>query len=393
MRAFQYSVPTKIHFGPEAELQTGQAARALGARRALVLYGGGSALRSGLIDRVRAALEGAGVTCFVKGGVQPNPLMSFAVQTAEEYAGREIDLVLGVGGGSVMDTAKAVAVGLSAGSEALAEIFRGKTPPERVTDVGVVVTIAASGSESSPTAVLSDGETHEKLICTSDCLVPRFAVLNPVLTCTTPPLQTACGVADIMMHTLERYCSDPGGNELTDALAEALLRTVVAQGRVCMAHPEDYQARSEILWCGSLSHNGLTGLGRENQFPVHRMGHELAGRYGIPHGMSLTVVWPAWAQVVWQQAPQRFARLGRTVFGLTEKDDAAAAEGAITAFTACFRELGLPVSFGQAPMGVERPEVLEAFAESCTDGKANRLGGLCALDYEGVLEVYQRANH
>ena len=393
MRAFQYCVPTKIIFGPAAESQCGQACLEQEAKRVLVLYGGGSAVRSGLIDRVKSALEGAGIACFLKGGVQPNPLMEFAAQTVAEYAAQEIGLVLAVGGGSVMDTAKAVAIGLTVGEAGMQDVFRGRAqPPARVLGVGAVVTIAASGSETSPTAVLSDGQTHEKLVCTSPCIVPRFAVLNPELTYTTPPVQTACGVADIMMHTLERYCSDPGGNEITDALAEALLRTVAAQGRVCLERPEDYQARSEILWCGSLSHNGLTGLGRDNQFPVHRLGHELAGRYNIPHGMSLTIMWPAWASRVWPMAPGRFARLGRTVFGLTGEDEGEIARQAVAAFTDYFRALGLPTCFGQGPMGVEQPQVLEQFALNCTDGKTHGLGNLCALDYDGILEVYRLAN-
>jgi len=390
MREFEYYVPTKIMFGPGAEERTGAAVRGEGARRALVLYGGGSAVRSGLLDRVKASLTQAGVECFVKGGVRPNPLMSFAEEAVVEYRNREIGLVLAVGGGSVMDTAKAVAVGLASSPEEMREVFRGLRTPGGALGVGAVVTMAASGSETSPTAVLSDGETHEKLICTNPCIVPRFAVRNPDLTLTTPPLQTACGTADILMHTLERYCSDLGGNEITDELAEALLRTVVRSGRVCREQPEDRQARSELLWCGSLSHNGLTGLGRNNEFPVHRLGHELAARYDIPHGMSLTILWPHWAQAVRPRIAHRLARLGRSVFAIADPSEDAAAKACIGAFAAYFRDLGLPVSFAQAPMGAEREEVLETFAQNCTrDGP---LGTLCPLSREQVLGIYRAAN-
>ena len=332
MREFQYCVPTRILFGPRTEEQAGQAALAAGGQRVLVLYGGGSALRSGLLGRVQASLAQAGAACFVKGGVRPNPLMGFAEEAVWEYQDKGIDLVIAVGGGSVMDTAKAVAVGLASSVEKMRAVFRGKSTLNAALGVGAVATIAASGSETSPTAVLSDGDTHEKLICTSPLLAPRFAILNPELTCTTPPLQTACGAADILMHTLERYCADLGGNALTDALAEGLLRTAVRNGRRCMERPNDYDARSELMWCGSLSHNGLTGLGRNNEFPVHRLGHELAARYDIPHGMSLTILWGHWARAVRGRIAPRLARLGRAVFGLTEPDGDAAALACIGAF-------------------------------------------------------------
>ena len=220
MREFEFHVPTKILFGVGAEGRIGEAALAEGVRRVLVLYGGGSAERSGLLDRVRDTLAKAGIACFVKGGVKPNPLMDFAEEAVWIHQDKGIDLVLAVGGGSVMDTAKAVSVGLASSVEEMRQVFRGQSVLKTALGVGAVVTMAASGSETSPTAVLSDGRTHEKLICTNPLLVPRFAILNPELTYTTPPLQTGCGVADILMHTLERYCADLGGNQLTDTLAE-----------------------------------------------------------------------------------------------------------------------------------------------------------------------------
>lgn len=392
MREFQYCVPTKILFGPNAEEQAGRAALAEGVRRVLVLYGGGSAVRSGLLDRVQDSLAKAGIACFVKGGVKPNPLMDFAEEAVWTHQDKGVDLVLAVGGGSVMDTAKAVAVGLASSVQEMRQVFRGKSELSAALGVGAVVTIAASGSETSPTAVLSDGETHEKLICTNPLLVPKFAILNPELTYTTPPLQTACGAADILMHTLERYCADPGGNELTDALAEALLRVAVCYGPLCLAQPEHYNARSELMWCGTLSHNGLTGLGRNNEFPVHRLGHELATRYDIPHGMSLTILWSHWARAVLGRITPRLARLGRNVFGIEGQDDDAAARACIGAIESHFQELGLPVCFAQAPMGAERDEVLRTFAANCTDDGTHPLGALCPLDEDGVLAVYRAAN-
>ncbi len=392
MQEFEYCVPTKILFGPKAEEKTGQVVQAEGVQRALVLYGGGSAVRSGLLARVEASLEQAEITYFVKGGVRPNPRMDFALETVREFREKEIELVLAIGGGSVMDTAKAAAAGLASSPEEMTAAFQGQGVLKRTLGVGAVVTMAASGSETSPTAVLSNGDTHEKLVYTDEKLVPRFAVLNPELTYTTPPLQTACGVADILMHTLERYCSDLGGNALTDGMAEALLRTTLHYGRICLEKPDDYEARSELMCCGSLSHNGLTGLGRNNEFPVHQLSHELSARYDLPHGMSLTILWSHWAQAVRSRIAPRLARLGREVFGIAEPDVDKASADCIHAFAAYFQELGLPVSFAQAPAGVVQDEILYVFASNCTDHGTRPLGVLCPLRKAEVLDVYRAAN-
>ena len=392
MQAFTYYVPTRRIFGRGAEERTGQEVRAAGGSRVLLLYGGGSAVRSGLVDRVIDALYQEGLTVFLKGGVQPNPLLRFAEEAVEEYRPKEVDLVLAVGGGSVIDTAKAVALGLTAPAGALREAFTGRRALGEALPVGVVLTIAASGSESSAVSVLTEEDTHEKLVYEHPCLLPRFAVMNPELTCSTPALATACGAADMMMHTIERYFSTVAGNETTDALAEALLRTVVRYGSVAVEHPEDYEARSELMWCGSLSHTGLTGLGRPSDFSVHQLGHALAGRYGIPHGMSLTILWRAWAETVWETDPARFARLGRTVFGIEEADDRKAALAAIGAVADCFRGLGLPVSLGQSPIGILPGETLEELALSCSRGRARTVGCFHPLDYDGMLAVYRAAN-
>lgn len=392
MRAFTYYVPTRRVFGPDTERRVGEEVLAAGGSRVLVLYGGGSAVRSGLVDRVIDSLYQEGLSVFLKGGVQPNPLLSFAEEAVEEYRPKDIDLVLAVGGGSVIDTAKAVALGLAAPAGALREAFAGQRVMGQALPVGVVLTIAASGSESSAVSVLTEDETHDKLVYEHPCLLPCFAVMNPELTYTTPALATACGAADMMMHTIERYFSPVAGNETTDALAEALLRTIVRYGGAAVERPEDYEARSELMWCGSLSHTGLTGLGRPSDFSVHQLGHALSGRYGIPHGMSLTILWQAWAEDVWETAPARFARLGRTVFGVEEADDWKAAIAAIRAVTDCFRSLGLPVSLGQSPIGVLTEETLEELALSCSWNCTRTVGCFHPLDCGGMLAVYRAAN-
>ena len=392
MHAFTYYVPTRRIFGPGTEAQAGPEIRAAGCSRALLLYGGGSAVRSGLVDRVMDSLGRSGVTCLLKGGVQPNPTLRFAADTVAEYREQGVELVLAVGGGSVIDTAKAVALGLAAPAGSLEALFRGAASFDRALPVGVVLTIAASGSESSAVSVLTDDTTHEKLVYTASHLLPRFAILNPELTCTTPALPTACGVADMMMHTIERYFSPVAGNAATDALAEALLRTIVQYGTVALEKPEDYEARSELMWCGSLSHTGLTGLGRPSDFAVHALGHELAGRYGIPHGMSLTIMWRAWAEAVWDTDPARFARLGRTVFGVSAPDDRQAAREAIDAVADYFRRLELPTSLGESPIGVVSDGTAAELALSCCREHTRTIGCFQVLDYPEMLSIYRAAN-
>ena len=393
MQAFTYQVPTRVIFGRETEQQAGPAVQAEGGSTVLVLYGGGSAVRSGLLGRVTASLTGCGLRWYTKGGIQPNPVLRFVCETLEEYRDKEIDFILGVGGGSVLDTAKALAAGLPRPEVPVWDYYSGKEKPITAIPGGAVLTIAAAGSETSDSTVLTNEATQEKRGFNAEWNRPRFAILNPELTYTLPPYQTACGVADILMHTLDRYFSDVQGNELTDALAEAILRTTVRFGKTALVRPDDYEARSELMWCGSLSHNNLTGLGRTKDFTVHQLGHELSGRYGMAHGASLAIMWPAWARQVWTRDPARFARLGRTVFGVSEEDDGQAALAAIAAVEACFRDLGLPVSLGQSEAGVIPEEELEALALGCSRGRSRSVGSFCPLDHDGLLAVYRAANH
>lgn len=392
MQMFTYCVPTNVIFGKETETKVGKVIKEAGGNRVLVLYGGGSVVRSGLLDRVSVSLRDAGLIFFVKGGVRPNPILSFVEETLTEMAGQNIDFILAVGGGSVLDTAKAVAMGLCDPENRVWDFFSQKRDPVKALPVGSVLTIAAAGSETSDSAVITNDVNHEKRGRNTPLNRPRFAIMNPELTVTLPPMQTACGVADIMMHTLDRYFSCTAGNETTDALAEALLRTVIRYGAEVMEKPDSYEARSEIMWCGSLSHNDLTGLGRGKDFSVHQLGHELSGKYDIPHGASLTIMWPAWARRVWRTDPARFARLGRNVFGITEDREEQAALACIEAAETYFRSLGLPVTFGESSMGIVPESDLEELALGCSRGRARTIGNFCPLGHEDMLEVYRSAN-
>ena len=393
MNAFTYHVPTKVIFGENTETQAGQAIRDAGGSNVLVIYGGGSAVRSGLLDRVTASLEAAGLPWQAVGGVQPNPHLGLAQETVDKFRDKGIDFVLAVGGGSVIDTAKAVAHGLARPDVPIWDYYSGTAKVTATLKKGSVLTIAAAGSETSDSAVLTNEENGQKKGINTPFNQPDFAIMNPALTCTLPPRQTACGVADIMMHTMDRYFSIQTDNALTDGIAEALLRTVIKYGRVAMDKPEDLKARSEIMWCGSLSHDGLTGLGQPKDFSAHALGHELSGMFDVPHGESLSIMWPAWARYVYRDAPGRFARFGRNVWGIQEGDEERAALEAIRATEQYFSHvLKLPICFSQA-MGVQDETTLRDLALRSTYYGGRRVGQLHPMEKDEIYLVYQLANH
>ena len=392
MNQFSYYTPTQVIFGRDTERQAGQVVRSWGGSHVLLFYGGGSAVRSGLIERVVDSLHQAGIAVVCRGGVHPNPHLSFVQKAVEELRDSGIDFVLGVGGGSAIDTAKAAAIGLAHPDTPVWDYFTRKAEVDAALPVGAILTIAAAGSETSDSAVLTDEQTQVKRGVNTPFNRPRFAIMNPELTFTLPARQTACGVADILMHTLDRYFAPDTDNATTDAIAEAILRTTAAYGRRAMDCPEDYKARSELMWCGSLSHNGLTGLGQMRDFAVHALGHELSAKFDIPHGESLSIMWPAWARHVWQTDPARFAKLGRTVWGIEQSDDRKAALATIDAVQAFFQSLDLPVSFGPS-IGVQDDAVIRDLAVRCTFGHTRRVGVFHPLEEDGLYQVYSAANH
>lgn len=393
MRDFTFYAPTEIMFGSHAEERAGSAIQKYGGTRVLVLYGGKSAAKSGLLARVEKSLLDAGLSVKLLGGVQPNPTLSFArqgIQTAREMGA---DFVLAIGGGSVIDTAKAVAIGAANPRTDIWEYWLGKESVTRALPVGCVLTLSAAGSETSDSAVLTDDSRKDKRGLNTPFNRPRFALMNPELTFTLSPKQIACGVTDILMHTLDRYFTPMQGNELTDALAEALMRTVIHYGPMAVQNPADYQAQSELMWAGSLSHNNLTGLGAEKEFAIHQLGHELSGRFGVAHGESLSAMWKAWALYVYKEDPARFARYACNVWRLeTMTDiDTAAREG-IETTVRFFSSLGMPVSLPQL-MG--RPltfEELHELADRCSRGGTRTLSKLKPLAKEDILRIYAAAN-
>lgn len=393
MHSFTQYTPTRIVFGKETEKQVGNLAKQQGASKVFVVYGGGSVIKSGLLDRVTASLQEAGLVFTTVGGVKPNPRLSFAREAVEKSKEFGADFILAVGGGSVIDTAKAVAHGTANPETDLWEFWSRKKTVEKSLPVGVVLTLAAAGSETSDSAVLTNEETKVKRGLSTDLNRPAFAIMNPELTYTLPKYQVGCGIVDIMMHTLDRYFTQSENNEITDEIAEGLLRTVIRNGAIAIKDSYDYNAMSEIMWAGSLSHNGLTGLGAEKDFAVHQLGHELSAKFDIAHGASLSAVWGAWATYVYDAKPKRFAQYASKVWGIKETDPVKAAQEGIRKTVAYFKSLDMPTGFGEAEeIGFKTEEELQKMADGCSYGGTRTIGFFKACDKKDIYEIYKLAN-
>lgn len=393
MKNFTLYTPTRIVFGKEVEKETGRLAKEQGASKVLIVYGGGSIIKSGLLKSVQESLQKEGIAYTELAGVKPNPRMSLAREGVEKAISFGADLILAVGGGSSIDTAKAIAIGAANEGIDLREFWSGKEAITKVLPVGAVLTIAAAGSEMSDSAVLTNEETGKKGGVNTDLVRPRFAVMNPELTYTLPKYQLTCGIVDIFMHTIERYFTPEDGNELTDEIAEGLLRTLIRNGLKAVKQPKDYDALSEIMWCGSLSHNNLTGLGRPKDFACHKLGHEIGGMFDEAHGATLSAVWGSWARYVYQLDIERFANYGKKVWNIEADKAEEAAIAAIEKTEEFFRALDMPVSIGELSIGVQPDEVLKKMAESATKGDTVKLGCFKQLDMQDMYEIYKMANH
>ena len=392
MHSFEYFCPTEIIFGQGAENCIAEKIRKHGGNRVMVLYGGGSAIKSGLIPKIERLLLTGGLAALkVVGGVKPNPRVNFARHAIRDAIDAKVDFILAVGGGSVIDTAKAVAFGALNPEADIWDYWSKKRPLGKSLPVGVVLTIAAAGSETSDSAVLTDEESGKKAGNTTPR--PAFAVMNPEFAMTVPRYPLICGIADIIMHTLERYFSHVDGNEFTDMVAESLIKNVMAQSKAILANPNDLHAMSEIMWCGSVSHTGFTGLGREKDFSAHKLGHELSGRYDVAHGASLTTVWAWWARTVYTAKPERFANFAQKIFGISGGSIDEQARAGIDAMENYFRELELPTNFTELGIGVQSDNELEFLADMVTSNGTKKVATFVPMDRALVLEIYRKANH
>lgn len=393
MKNFVQYAPTEIVFGKDTERETGRLVKKWGGTRALIVYGGGSVVKSGLLERVTKTLDEEGIPYTLLGGVKPNPRLSLVREGVKQAVESGADFILAAGGGSVIDTAKAVAIGAASPETDIWSFWMGEKPVEKALPVGAVLTISAAGSETSDSAVITNEETGKKAGINTDFNRPRFAVMNPELTYTLPKYQLACGIVDIMMHTLERYFTPVDGNQLTDEIAEGLLRTMIENGAKAYEDQTDYDAMSEIMWCGSISHNNLTGLGRPKDFLNHKLGHEIGGMFDEAHGATLSAVWGSWARYVYKIDPARFARYADKVWGIRKDSDEEAAVAGIEATEDFFRSLHMPVSIGELRIGVQPDEVLRKLADSATKGDTILLGAFKKINAKEAYEIYKMANH
>ena len=394
MQSFQYYIKTDVVFGEGSVSRAAELVKKHGGSRVLVVYGGGSAKRSGLLDQVFALLDEALIPYDSIGGVQPNPRVELAREGVKRAVEFRADLILAVGGGSVIDTAKAIAHGAANPETDIWEFWKRREVLTRSTPVGVILTIPAAGSETSDSAVLTNEQEQEKRGLNTDLNRPAFAILDPKLAMTLPTRQLSCGVTDILMHTLDRYFTPADDNELTDALAEALLRVVIRNGPKVVENENDLHAMSEIMWCGSVSHNGLTGLGAPREFTTHQLGHALSEKFDAIHGETLSTMWGSWARYVWETKPARFARFARNVWDVDDVDADEAAMLGIEATENFFRSLHMPVSLGELKdVGVQSEEGLQELALRCSYQKTRTIGSFRVLGYDDMLEIYRLANH
>lgn len=390
MQNFVQYAPTEVIFGKDTEEQTGSQVKKWGGSRALIVYGGGSAVRSGLLERVEKSLKSKEIVYEEFGGVKPNPRLAFAEEGVKRALAFQADFILAVGGGSAIDTAKAIAHGAANPDEKLWDIWTKKAPLVKSLPIGVVLTIAAAGSEMSDSAVLTNEAIGKKSGINTEFNRAKFAIMNPELAFTLPKYQLACGITDIMMHTMERYFIPGISCEMTDEIAEGLLRTVIRNGSKVMENQEDYDAMAEIMWCGSLSHNNLTECGRGKDFSVHKLGHALSARYDVAHGASLASVWASWARYQYEAAPQRFAKYARKVFGMEGQDEKKLALQGIAETENYFRKIGMPVSLKELGVFPDDDEVRK-LAMDATMGNTVELSRLKPLSADEVYEIYQMA--
>ncbi len=390
MNSFQYYTPTKVVFGSDTHHQVGKLVKEQNCRKVLLHFGGGSARRSGLLDAIEASLKAEGIEYVTLGGVVPNPRLSLVYEGIELCKQEQVDFILAVGGGSVIDSAKAIGYGVANHGDVW-DFYDRKRHATDCVPIGVVLTIAAAGSEMSDSSVITKDEGGIKRGYSSNLCRPRFAVMNPDLTLTLPDYQTACGCTDILMHTMERYFTNGGHMELTDTLAEGLMRTVIKYAYVLKDDPQNKQARHEIMWAGSLSHNGLTGCGNAgNDFATHGLEHELSGIFDVAHGAGLAAVWGSWARYVYQNCLDRFYRYAVKVMDVAEGEPRSVALQGIERTESFFRDIGMPICIRE--LGIDpTPDQVEELAKKFAIACGGQKGSAMVLHKDDMLAIYQAA--
>lgn len=388
---FEYYTPTKVIFGKNAEEKTGELVKAQGCKKVLVHYGGNSAKKSGLLDRICKSLEKEEIAYVTLGGVVPNPHLGKVHEGIELCKKEGVDFILAVGGGSVIDSGKAIGYGVANEGEVW-DFYEKTRVPEACLPIGAVLTIAAAGSEMSNSSVITNENGWLKRGYNDDICRCRFAIMNPELTYTLPAYQTASGCVDIMMHTMERYFTKEENTTLTDGIGEALIRTVMQSARVLKEDPENYDARAQVMWAGSLSHNGLTGCGTVGDWASHQLEHELGGMFDVAHGAGLAAVWGSWARYVYKEKPERFAQFAVNVMGVTNdfsNPEKTALEG-IRRMEEFYHAIGMPTSIHELGVDLTEKQIQE-LAYKCSFMEKRTIGQFKVLDRQDMENIYRMA--
>lgn len=391
IKDFNFYAPTRVVFGRDSEKKIGELVKSNGGTKVLLHYGGGSAERSGLLQVVRQQLTDTGIQFVELGGVVPNPLLSKVQEGIRLCRQQQVDFILAVGGGSVIDSSKAIGYGVPYDGDVW-DFWTGRTP-QACLPIGVVLTIPAAGSEMSSSCVITKDEGLVKRGINSDLCRCRFAVMNPERTYTLPPYQTAAGATDIMMHTMERYFSKYEEMTLTDAISEALLRTVKDAALMVLEHPEDYRHRAQIMWAGSLAHNDLTECGTEKDFATHRLEHELSALFGVTHGAGLAALWPAWARYVKARHLSRFVQFAVNVMGVANDftDPDGTAERGIRAIEDFYRQIGMPTNIHELLGREITDEEISVMVDKCSRGGTITVGAMEVLGAKEMRDIYEAA--
>lgn len=389
---FSYYAPTQVVFGKDSESQTGALVKKYGGTKVLLHYGGQSAIRSGLLESVKISLEEAGVQYVELGGVVPNPRVSLVRKGIEICRAEGIDFLLAVGGGSVIDSAKAISSGMYYDGDVW-DLFTHRAMATKYLPVACVLTIPAAGSEMSNGCVITNDEGALKKDYCVDEFRCKFAIMNPERTFTLPAWQTACGITDMMMHTFERYFSTEDEMTVTTAVAEALLRDIMVNAHKVMANPYDYNARAQIMWAGSLAHNDLTGCGSIGDWATHNLEHELSGMFDVSHGAGLAAMWGSWARYTCHVNISRFAQFAVNVMGVPQnfKSLEETAEAGIQATEAFFRSIGMPTNIHDLIGKEITDEEIEIMADKCCEFGARTVGSLMTLQRGDMVAIYKMA--
>ncbi|MDO4548788.1 MAG: iron-containing alcohol dehydrogenase [Clostridia bacterium] len=388
---FNFYAPTRVVFGRGAEKQVGRLVSETGCKKVLVHFGSGSVRRTGLLERVEQSLRQSGVDFVELGGVVPNPRLGLVCEGIELCKREGVDFILAVGGGSVIDSSKAIGYGVANEGDVW-DFYDYTREAEACLPIGCVLTIAAAGSEMSDSSVITKEEGLIKRGYSSDTCRCKFAIMNPELTMTLPDYQTQSGCVDILMHTMERYLVREDTMSLTDGIAEAVMRTVMENARILKTRPDDYDARAEVMWASSLSHNGLTGCGGDGgDWASHNIEHELGGLFDVAHGAGLAAVWGSWARYVYKARPERFAKFAVNVMGVSPlENDGETALAGIRAMEDFYRQIGMPTSLTELGICPTDEQMREMAEKCCIHGK-RRVGCVIPLDADDVEKIYHMA--